>query len=88
MLGSTGLCPQAAQEAQQQGNKTHREEEEELVQLPLQEEVGQVAHCIGPERCYVGELAGLLPPQGCHPLYYVIGDLHHTCQYCITTCQG
>ena len=62
------------------GNETHRKEEEELVQLALEEVVGQVAHGIGPQGSDVSELAMLLPPQGCHPFYYIIGDLHQPCQ--------
>lgn len=59
---------------------THREEEEELVELALDKEVGEVTHGVGSQGSNVGELADLFSPQGRHPFYHIIGDLQqHTC---------
>lgn len=56
----------------------YREEEEQLLQLPLGEEVGQMPHCIGPQGCDVGELAWLLSAQGCYSFYDIVCHLRCT----------
>lgn len=52
------------------------------MQLALYKVVGQMAHCIGPQRTDVAELASLLPSQGSYPFNDIIGDLHQPCQDC------
>lgn len=56
---------------------TYWEEEEELVQLALDEEVGQVAHGIGSQSCDVVVVAGLFPSQCSHPFYDIICNLQN-----------
>ena len=81
---STDACTQRGREEQEEAKEPHRKEEEELMQLALDKVVGQVAHCIGPQRSNVGELARLLPPQGSYPFSHIISHLRHPCQNCNT----
>ena len=53
----------------------HRKKEEELCELPLGKEEGQVAHGVGAQGSDVGVAAGVLLAHGSHPLDHIVGDL-------------
>ena len=60
-------------------SKAYWEEEEQFVQLALGEEIGEVAHGVGPKSCDVCKFARLLSPQGSNSFYDIVGDLkRHT----------
>lgn len=51
-------------------------QEEELLQLSLFEEVGQVFHCVRPDARDIPVLARLVCSQRLDPVHYVVGDFN------------
>ena len=59
----------------EQQHQAYWEEEEELLQLPFDKEVGEVTHGVSSQRCDICEFARLFSAQCCNPFNDVVGDL-------------